>query len=136
MSLPEEDPVVRVRQAVRTARAPEAVGAYSQAIVVGDLVFVSGQIPLDPSTGHMVEGGIRERTHRVLQNLEAVLVAAGSSLHHVVKATVYLTDMADFPAMNEVYATYFSAPMPARSTVQAAALPRNSQIEIDVIATR
>lgn len=126
----------RGRQAVSTAGAPGAVGAYSQAIIAGDLLFLSGQIPLDPSTGQMVEGGIAERTHRVLQNIGAVLAAAGSSFDRVVKTTVYLADMSDFAAMNEVYASYFTPPLPARSTVQASALPRGAQVEIDVVATR
>jgi len=133
MSSPGAAPV---RQAISTNEAPGAVGAYSQAIIAGNLIFLSGQIPLDPSSGQMVEGGIAERTHRVLQNIGAVLAAAGSSFDRVVKTTVYLADMADFAAMNEVYASYFAPPLPARSTVQAAALPRGAQVEIDVVATR
>ncbi len=125
-----------VRQAISSADAPRAVGAYSQAVASGDWLFLSGQIPLDPATGDMVEGGIDVLTRRVLDNIQAVLHAAGSSMDAVVKTTIYLADMADFPAMNDAYATYFRDPMPARSTVQAAALPRQARIEIDVIAKR
>lgn len=123
-------------RAISSPGAPAAVGPYSQALVAGNLIFLSGQIPLDPSTAQMVDGGIDVLTRRVLDNIGAVLEAAGSSFDRVVKTTVYLADMADFPGMNAVYATYFPQPFPARSTVQAAALPRNARIEIDVIATR
>ena len=119
---------------VSTPNAPGAIGPYSQAIKAGDYVFVSGQIPLDPATGQVVAGGIAEQTHRVLKNLGAVLAAAGASYAHAVKTTVYLQDMADFAAMNEVYGTYFSAPAPARATIQAAALPKDVRVEIDVVA--
>jgi 2-iminobutanoate/2-iminopropanoate deaminase len=124
------------RQAVNTPTAPAAVAAYSQAIISGNLIFVSGQIPLDPATGLMVEGTIGELTGQVFRNLSAVLKAAGSSLSQVVKTTVYLTDMADFTAMNAVYGSHFQDPPPARSTVQVAALPRSARLEIDAIATR
>jgi 2-iminobutanoate/2-iminopropanoate deaminase len=124
------------RRAVSSAGAPAAVGPYSQALISGDLIFLSGQIPLDPATAQMIDGDIDVLTRRVLDNIGAVLDASGSSFDRVVKTTVYLADMADFPAMNEVYATYFPEPFPARSTVQAAALPRNARIEIDVIAAR
>ena len=126
----------QVRQAINTPGAPRAVGPYSQAIVVGDWLVLSGPIPLDPSTSQMVTGDIDVLTRRVLDNIRAILEAAGSSMDRVVKATIYLADMADFQAMNEIYATYFSEPMPARSTVQAAALPRQARVEIDVVAVR
>jgi 2-iminobutanoate/2-iminopropanoate deaminase len=110
------------------------MGPYSQAIRAGNLIFVSGQIPLDPATGMMVPGDIGEQTRRVFQNLGEILKAAGASFDHVVRTTVYLADMGDFAAMNEVYGTYFSTPAPARSTVQAARLPKDARVEIDVIA--
>jgi 2-iminobutanoate/2-iminopropanoate deaminase len=123
-----------VREAVTTPDAPAAIGPYSQAIVAGGFLFVSGQIPLDPATGRLVSGTIAEETRRVFDNLAAILTAAGAGFDDVVKTTVYLSDMADFTAMNEVYATYFSAPAPARATVQAAGLPKGARIEIDLIA--
>ena len=123
-----------MRQAVATPSAPKAIGPYSQAIRAGSLLFVSGQIPLDPVSGQMVEGSIAAQTHRVFQNLGAILEAAGASFDQVVRTTVYLADMNDFAAMNEVYGTYFSSPAPARATVQAARLPRDARVEIDVIA--
>jgi 2-iminobutanoate/2-iminopropanoate deaminase len=123
-----------MRQAVATPSAPKAIGPYSQAIRAGSLLFVSGQIPLDPATGQMVEGDIAAQTRRVFQNLGAILEAAGTSFDHVVRTTVYLADMNDFAAMNEVYGTYFSSPAPARATVQAARLPRDARVEIDIIA--
>jgi 2-iminobutanoate/2-iminopropanoate deaminase len=123
-----------MRQAVSTPSAPQAIGPYSQAVRAGSMLFVSGQIPLDPATGVLVEGSIADQTRRVFQNIEAILKAAGASFDHVARTTVYLADMADFAAMNEVYATYFSSPAPARSTVQAAGLPKNARVEIDVIA--
>ena len=119
---------------VTTPNAPGAIGPYSQAIRAGDFVFLSGQIPLDPGTGQLVAGGIAEQTHQVLKNLGAVLKAAGSSYARVVKTTVYLADMGEFSAMNEIYGTYFSSPAPARATVQAARLPRDVRVEIDAIA--
>jgi 2-iminobutanoate/2-iminopropanoate deaminase len=123
-----------MREAVSTSTAPAAIGPYSQAIRAGSLLFVSGQIPLDPASGALVEGDVRVQTHRVFRNLAGILEAAGSSLDRVVRATVYLADMNDFTAMNDVYGTYFSAPAPARSTIQAARLPRDARVEIDVIA--
>jgi 2-iminobutanoate/2-iminopropanoate deaminase len=123
-----------VRQAVSTPSAPPAIGPYSQAVRAGSLLFVSGQIPLDPATGALVEGDLAAQTHRVFQNLAAILAAAGVTFDNVVRTTVYLADMNDFPAMNEVYATYFKTPAPARATVQAARLPRDARIEIDLIA--
>jgi len=121
-------------ESIQTDRAPEAIGPYSQAIKANGFIFASGQIPLDPSTMQIVEGGIQEQTGRVLDNLKAVLEAAGSSLGRVVKTTVYLADMGEFAAMNEIYAKYFGATKPARATVQVARLPRDVRIEIDVVA--
>ena len=123
-----------VRRVVKTEEAPGAIGPYSQAVVAGGFVYASGQIPIDPATGQFVEGGVREQTTQVLRNLSKVLEAAGSSLARVVKTTVFLADMNDFVAMNEVYATFFAEEPPARSTVQAARLPRDARVEIDVVA--
>lgn len=123
-----------MRQVVQTKQAPDAIGPYSQAVVANGFVFTSGQIPIDPATGQFVSGGIAEQTQQVLKNLKAVLEAAGSGLEQVVKTTVYLADMQDFTAMNEVYARFFGAEPPARSTVQAAGLPRDARVEIDVVA--
>jgi 2-iminobutanoate/2-iminopropanoate deaminase len=119
---------------VHTDRAPQAIGPYSQAIVAGSLVFTAGQIPLDPETGELITGDIATQTERVLQNLTAILLAAGTSLHRVVKTTVFLSDMQDFAAMNEVYARHFKEHKPARSTVQAAGLPRAVKVEIEAVA--
>lgn len=121
------------RTTVSTAKAPGAVGPYAQAVRAGEFLFVSGQVALDPATGALVEGGIEEQTRRVLQNLEAILAAGGSSLDRVVKATVYLTDLGDFEAMNRVYASFFPGDKPSRVTVQVSRLPRNSRVEIDAI---
>ena len=123
-----------MRQAVATPSAPAAIGPYSQAIRAGSLLFVSGQIPIDPSSGTLIEGSIAEQTHRVFRNIGAILEAAGASFDHVARTTVYLADMNDFAAMNEVYGSYFTSPAPARATVQAARLPRDARVEIDVIA--
>ena len=122
------------KQAIRTDAAPKAIGPYEQAIRVNNFVFTAGQIPLDPKTGNMVEGAIAAQTRQVLENLRAVLEAAGASLDAVVKATVFLKNMSDFAAMNEVYAEYFAASKPARSTVAVAELPRGALIEIDLCA--
>ena len=119
---------------VSTSSAPKAVGPYSQGIRCGNLVFTAGQAALDPSTQQLISGGIAEQTRRTLENLKAVLEAAGTTLDRVVKANVYLKDMNDFAAMNQVYATYFAEPYPARSTVQVSRLPKDARIEIDVIA--
>jgi 2-iminobutanoate/2-iminopropanoate deaminase len=124
-----------MRTAVSTDGAPKAIGPYSQAIRAGSLLFLSGQIPVDPATGQMVDGDIAQQTHRVFKNLEAILTAAGASFDNVVRTTVYLADMSDFAAMNEVYGTYFSSPAPARATVQAARLPMDARVEIDLIAS-
>lgn len=123
-----------MKQVISTPGAPAAIGPYSQAIVSNGFVFVSGQIPFDPATGQPVAGGIAEQTARVLDNLRAVLEAAGASLESVVKTTVYLKDMGEFAAMNEVYARYFTAAPPARATVEAARLPRDVRVEIGCIA--
>jgi len=123
-----------MKQIVQTEDAPKAIGPYSQAVIHGGVIYVSGQIPLDPATGQTVDGGIAEQTARVLENLKAVLEAAGSDLSKVLKTTVYLQDMTEFPSMNEVYGRYFQAGPPARSTVQAARLPRDVRVEIDAIA--
>jgi 2-iminobutanoate/2-iminopropanoate deaminase len=122
------------KQAISTPLAPAAIGPYSQAVRSGNLVFLSGQIPLDPENGHIVEGDAAVQTARVLQNLSAILEAAGSSLGQVLKTTVYLKDMADFAMMNEVYARFFADNPPARATVEVARLPRNVSVEIDLIA--
>jgi len=121
-------------ESIQTKHAPQAIGPYSQAIKANGLIFASGQIPLDPETMQMIEGDIRAQTERVLTNLQMVLEASGTSLRQVVKTTVYLADMNDFAAMNEVYAKFFEENRPARSTVQAARLPRDARVEIDVIA--
>lgn len=122
------------KQAISTPSAPAAIGPYSQAVRSGNLVFLSGQIPLDPATGKIVEGEVAVQTARVLQNLSAILDAAGSSMAQVLKTTVYLKDMADFGVMNEVYARFFTDIPPARATVEVARLPRNVSVEIDLIA--
>lgn len=122
------------KEAVKTDNAPQAIGPYSQAIKLGDLVFLSGQVHLDPATGQLVEGDITAQTQRVMENLQAVLLAAGSGFEKVIKTTIYLADMDDFAKVNEVYGRYFPVPQPARSTVAVARLPRDARIEIDLIA--
>jgi len=124
-----------VIQPISTPSAPAALGPYSQAIRAGQFLFVSGQVPIDPATGNLVTGTIADQARRALQNVGEILKAGGSSFSQVVRTTVYLADLADFPAMNEVYATFFTAPQPARSTIQAAKLPKDARIEIDVIAS-
>lgn len=119
---------------IHTDSAPQAIGPYSQAIKANGLVFLSGQIPLDPAKMQIVEGGIQEQTEQVFQNIRAVLEAAGTSLEKVVKTTVFLSDMNDFSAMNEIYAQHFGENRPARSTIQAARLPRDVRVEIEVVA--
>ena len=121
-------------QPISTSSAPKALGPYSQAIHAGQFLFVSGQVPIDPATGDLVAGTIADQTRRALQNIGEILKAAGASFQDVVRTTVYLADLADFPAMNETYATFFATPQPARSTIQAAKLPKDARIEIDVIA--
>jgi 2-iminobutanoate/2-iminopropanoate deaminase len=123
-----------VIEAVATDHGPKAIGPYSQAVKANGFVFLSGQIALDPQTQQVVEGGIAPQTERVLENLKGIVEAAGSSMHHVVKTTVFLADMNDFATMNEVYARYFTTHQPARSTVEVARLPRGVSVEIDLIA--
>ncbi len=122
-----------MKKVISTNKAPRAIGPYSQAILANGFIFTAGQIALDPASGQVVEGGIVDQTIRVLENLKGIVEAAGSSLDRTVKATVYLQDMSDFAAMNEVYARYFPNDPPARSTVQASRLPRDVRIEIDLI---
>jgi 2-iminobutanoate/2-iminopropanoate deaminase len=123
-----------MREVIATPNAPQAIGPYSQAIRANGFVFVSGQIPLDPATGQIVAGGVAEQTERVLANLQAILKAAGSGLEQVVRTTVYLKDMGEFAAMNEVYARSFPQSAPARATVEVARLPKDVRVEIDAIA--
>lgn len=123
-----------MRQVIETKAAPQAIGPYSQAIVHNGIAYLSGQIPLDPATGQLVEGGIEEQTVRVLENLGAVLEACGSSYAKVLKTTIFVKDMGDFAKVNEVYARYFSVEPPARATVEAARLPRDVRVEIEAIA--
>ena len=122
------------RDTVRTSGAPEAIGPYSQAVKCGGFLFCSGQIPLDPATGKMVAGGIVEQTTRVLRNLEAVLAAGNATLKSVVKTTVYLVDLAEYPAMNNVYQTFFRENPPARATVEVSKLPAGARVEIEAVA--
>ncbi len=123
-----------MKHTVHTDKAPKAIGPYSQAIIYNGIAYLSGQIPLDPATGQVVAGGIAEQTERVMQNLQAVLEASGSSFKQVLKTTVFLADMAEFPKMNEIYAMYFPEAPPARATVQAAGLPRGVRVEIECVA--
>ena len=122
------------RELVQTDQAPKAIGPYAQAIKVNGVIYTAGQIPIDPKTGNFVEGGVAAQTRQVLNNLKAVLAAAGSSLDQVVKATVYLKNIGDFAAMNEVYGEYLGTAKPARSTVAVAELPRGALVEIDLVA--
>ncbi len=124
------------KEAIHTDKAPAAVGPYSQAISAGNLVMLSGQIPLDPQTGVLVEGDIQAQTRRVFANIQAVLEEAGMTFANVIKTTVFLADIADFAAMNEVYAEYFAEPYPARSAVQIAALPKGAGVEIECICVK
>ena len=123
-----------MKELVTAAGAAKAIGPYSPALKVGNLVFLSGSIPLDPVTGQLVDGGIKEQTTRVMENIKALLAAAGADVQHVVRTTVFMVDLGEFAAMNEIYSSYFSAPYPARSTVQVVKLPRDVRVEIDVIA--
>lgn len=125
-----------MKKAIATSAAPAAIGPYSQAIETNGLVFVSGQLPVDPATGEFVEGGIKELTHRSLTNLSNILAEAGLTLDNVVKTTVFLADMADFAEMNEVYSSFFTAPFPARSAVAVKTLPKGARVEIEAIAAR
>lgn len=123
-----------MKQVISTEKGPKAIGPYSQAIKAGGFVFISGQVAFDPATGQLVEGGVAKQTARVLENLKAIAEAAGTSLDKAVKATVFLKDMNDFTAMNEVYAKYFPKDPPARATVEVARLPKDVRVEIDIIA--
>lgn len=123
-----------MKKVIATSEAPKAVGPYSQAVAVGNFLFCAGQIPLDPATGELIEGDVTAQTDRVLQNVDGVLRANGMTFANVVKSTVFMVDLGNFAAMNAVYSKYFSEPFPARSTIQVAALPKGSQVEIEVIA--
>jgi 2-iminobutanoate/2-iminopropanoate deaminase len=123
-----------MKELITAAGAPKAIGPYSPAVKVGNMLFLSGSIPLDPVSGQLVEGGIKEQTTRVLENIKGLLAAAGTDFNHVVRTTVFMVDLGEFGAMNDVYSSYFSAPYPARSTVQVVKLPRDVRVEIDVIA--
>lgn len=125
-----------MHEAIYTRKAPAAIGPYSQAVDIGNLIYTSGQIPIDPSTGQVVSGGIREQTARVLENLKAVLEAVGSGMEKVVKTTVFMKDLGHFSEMNEVYAEYFREPYPARSCVEVNGLPRDVLIEIEAVALK
>jgi 2-iminobutanoate/2-iminopropanoate deaminase len=125
-----------MRDVILTDRGPKPIGPYSQAIRTNGFLYVSGQVALDPKTGEMRGTDVREQTERVLENIKGILEAAGSNLHHIVKTTVFLKDMNDFPAMNEVYAKYFASAPPARSTVQVSRLPKDALVEIEVIAAQ
>ena len=129
-------PFIPMNRIVQTPLAPPPIGPYNQAVVAGGLIFVSGQIPIDPATGMMVEGDVKAQTERALKNLKAILEAAGSGLDRVAKTTVFLQDMNDFAAMNEVYGSFFSdkAAAPARSTIQVARLPKDARVEIEAVA--
>src|SRR5271154_6434322 len=122
-----------MKETISTNKAPKAIGPYSQAVKSNGLIFTAGQVAFDPATGQLVEGDVARQTARVMENLKAIVEAAGSSLDRALKATVYLKDMNDFAAMNEVYARYFPANRPARSTVEAAGVPRDVRVEIDLI---
>ena len=124
-----------IRETISTDKAPKAIGPYEQAVRVGDLIYTAGQIPIDPKTGNLIDGGIVEQTRQVLENLKAVLEAGGASLDTVIKATVFLKNMADLAALNEVYGLYLGKAKPARSTVAVADLPRGALVEIDMVAT-
>lgn len=123
-----------MKELITAEGAAKAIGPYSPAVKVGNMLFLSGSIPLDPVSGQLVEGGIKEQTTRVLENIKALLAAAGADFSHVVRTTVFMIDLGEFATMNEIYASYFAAPYPARSTVQVAKLPRDVRVEIDVIA--
>ncbi|HEX4641477.1 MAG TPA: RidA family protein, partial [Chthoniobacterales bacterium] len=124
-----------MKDIVHSDRGPKPIGPYSQAVKINGLLYLSGQIPLDPKTNEMITGDIKAQTERVLENIKGILESAGSNLHHVVKTTVFLKDMNEFPSMNEVYAKYFTTAHPARSTVQVARLPKDASVEIEVIAS-
>ncbi len=123
-------------KSIQTPKAPAAIGPYSQAIEVNGMLFASGQIPINPETGSIVEGGIKEQTHQALKNVKAILAEAGTDISHVVKTTVYLSTINDFNSMNEVYAQYFTEPFPARSAVAVKDLPKGALVEIEVLAVK
>jgi len=123
-----------MRELITAEGAAKAIGPYSPALKIGNLLFLSGSIPLDPVTGELVEGGIKEQTTRVMENIKALLGAAGASFNNIARTTVFMVDLGEFGAMNEIYSSYFTAPYPARSTVQVVKLPRDVRVEIDVIA--
>ena len=123
-----------MKEIIFTEKAPKPIGPYSQAIKIGNSLFISGQIPVDPKSGELVEGDIRAQTHQVLKNIKAIVEAAGGTLNNVIKVTVYLDDMDDFAEMNEVYSQYFSESKPARTTIEVSRLPKNVKIEIEAIA--
>lgn len=122
------------KKIISTESAPAAIGPYSQAVLAGDLLYASGQIPLDPQTGEMVSGGVAAQTKQVLENLKAVVEAANGQMSQIVKVTIYITDMQQFASVNEIYAAYFSAPFPARACVEVSALPKGVEVEMDAIA--
>ena len=124
-----------MKDIINSDRGPKPIGPYSQAVKINGLLYLSGQIPLDPKTNEMIAGDIKAQTERVLENIKGILESAGSNLHHVIKTTVFLKDMNEFPSMNEVYAKYFTTAHPARSTVQVARLPKDASVEIEVIAS-
>jgi 2-iminobutanoate/2-iminopropanoate deaminase len=130
----KNEAVITVKERIQTNRAPQAIGPYSQAVKANGLVFVSGQIPIDPKTGQFIAGGIAEQTEQVMKNLAALLEAAGSGLDCVMKTTVFMADMEEFAVMNEIYGRFFTDEPPARATVQAARLPRDARVEIEAIA--
>ena len=125
-----------MKKMISTSKAPAAIGPYSQAIQVGNLIYTSGQIPIDPATGQLVEGGIKEQTRQSLNNIQAILQEAGLTMASVVKTTVFMADMADFAEMNSVYAEFFTEPYPARSAVAVKTLPKNALVEIEVVAEK
>ena len=125
-----------MKKVISTPKAPAAIGPYSQAIQVGNLIYTSGQIPIDPATGQLVEGGIKEQTRQSLNNIQAILQEAGLTMASVVKTTVFMADMADFPEMNSIYAEFFTEPYPARSAVAVKTLPKNALVEIEVVAEK
>lgn len=122
------------KQIINTDKAPAAIGPYNQSVKVGNLLFISGQIALDPSSGQLIQGSVQDEAHRVMQNLEAILTAAGTSFTNVAKSTIFLKNMDDFAAVNEIYASYFTSDFPARETVEVSKLPRNVNVEISMIA--
>jgi len=124
------------KKVVYTEKAPKPIGPYSQAIIAGDFIFTAGQIPIDPKTNQVVQGDIKEQTRQVFENLKAILEEAGATFDDVVKVTVYMKDLSEFPAMNEVYSEYFKSSPPARTTVEVSRLPRDVKIEIDLIAVK